>query len=329
MASEADLSKIATVISWLDGYRGHDFKDPVKIDEVVKAVDLEPLSRGWKRIRRDVEKIYVQQKRQSNFLKIFRVASNLITFAYFAIYFLATLFYIPILMMLVYNPVLLITVLVAAILFPILKSKIVKKIVENSEIYSEKLPKIRDVIQDLIFYLCEKIRLEKKGSEKYKKKKYEMKVNSPDYRGITVIRTPGFFGGEYYTVAPSIVGAIVSKAKRYIKIVDPWATEKETFEALFSVDPKVKVKVLISDKVGAGKRFKKAWKNVKERTAGNISFLSANLGDLKDRVVIAKKRVWRATGKGWHTLVEVKDRKKKKALEKSFDKKWDHAHPIV
>lgn len=329
MASEADLSKIATVISWLDGYRAHDFKDPVKIDEAVKVADLDPLRRGWKRIRTDVEKIYVQQKRQSNFLKMYKIASNSIMFAYFAVYFLARMFHIQTLWMLISSPWLLITILAAIIILPILRHRTMKKIAENSETYSGKLQRIQEVIQDLIYYLCEKIRLEEKDPKKYKKRKYEMQVNNPDYQGITVIRKPGFFGGEYYTVAPSIVSAIVSKAKRYIKVVDPWATEKETFEALVRVPSKVKIKVLIPDKTGEDKRFKKTLKNIKEKTAGNISFLSSDLGDLEDRVVITEKRVWHATGREWHTLVEVKDRKKKDALEKSFDKKWDHAHPIT
>ena len=329
MTSKADPTKITTVISWLDGYRAHDFKDPVKIDEAVKVAGLEHLRRGWKRIRTDVEKIYVQQKRQSNFLKMYKMASNAIMFAYFAIYFLARMFYIQALWVLIFSPWLLITVLASIIILPILRYRTMKKIAENSETYAVKLPKIRDVIQDLIFYLCEKIRLEEKDPKKYRKRKYEMQVNNPDYQGITVIRTPGFFGGEYYTVAPSTFGAIVSKAKHYIKVVDPSATEKETFEALVRVPSKVKIKVLIPDKTSEDKRFKKTLKNIKEKTAGNISFLSSDLGDLKDRVVITRKTVWRATGKEWHTLVEVKDRKKKVALEKFFDEKWGHAHPIT
>jgi len=329
MASKADLTEIATVISWLDGYRAHDFKDPAKIDEAVKVADLEPLSRGWKRIRRDVEKIYVQQKSQSNLLRMFKIASNSIMVAYFAIYYLASIFYIQPLLVLISSPWLLIIILVAIILFPILRYKTIKKIAENSETYAGKLPIIRDVIQGLIFYLSEKIRLEEKDPDKYKKKNYEIQVNNPDYQGITVIRQPGFFGREYYIVTPSVIGAVVSKAKSYIKVVDPWANEKELFEALIRVPSKVKIKVLIPDKTGEDKSFKKAWKNLKEKTAGNISLLACDLNNLNNRVVITKKGAWRAAKREWHTLVAVKDRKQKEALEKSFDKKWNHARPII
>jgi hypothetical protein len=328
MTSKADLTKIATVISWLDGYRAHDFKDPAKIDEAVKAADLKYLSRGWKSVREDVKKIYAQQGRLSGILRISKMVSDSIIYVYFAMYFLARMFNIQILMILIRSPLFLISILAITLIYPIFKYKTVKGIREKSETYAKRLPKIRDVIQNLIFYLSEKIRQEK-DPEKYKKKKYEIQVNNPDYQGITVIRKPGFFGGEYYTVTPSIIGAVVSKAKRYIKVVDPWATEKETFEALIRVPSKVKIKVLIPDKTGEDKRFKKTWKNVKEKTAGNISLLSSDLSDLKDRVVITKKRAWRAAKREWHTLVEVKDRKKKVALEKSFDEKWGHAHAIT
>ena len=324
MASEADLSKIVTIISWLDGYGGHNFKDPAKIDEAVKVADSKPLSRGWKSVRGDVEKIYAQQGRLSGILRIFKMVSDSIIYAYFAMYFLALMFNIQILKILIFNPLFLITILAITLIYPIAKYKIVKGIKEKSGTYAKTLQKIRGVIQDLIFYLCEKIRLEKKDPKKYK-----MQLNNPVYQGITVVGKPGFMGSEFYTAAPSIIGAIAPKAKNYIKVVDPWATEKETFETLVKVQPKVKIKILISDEIGKGKRFKKTWKEVKERTAGNISVLSCDLNNLNNRIFITKKRVWRAAKKGWHTLVEVKDRKKKEAVEKSFDKKWDHAHSII
>jgi len=323
MASKADLSKIISVISWLNGYVGHDFKDPAKIDEAVKVADQEYLSRCWKSVREDVEMIYAKQGRPSGAIGIFKRISDAILFAYFGTYVVAMLFNIFILKMLIFSPLFLIAILAALLVHPILRYKATRGIKEKSGTYAKELQKVKGVIQDLIFYLCEKIRVQGKDPKKFK-----IELSDPDYRGITVVGKPGLIGSEYYTAIPSIIGALVSRAKHYIKVVDPWATEKEAFEALFKVNPKVKIKALIPDEIGKNKRFQKTWKTIEEKTAGNISLLSCDLNNLNDRVVITRKEAWRAEKKGWHTLVQVKDRREKEALEKAFDEKWAKAHSI-
>ena len=323
MASKADLSKIVSVISWLEGYVGHDFKDPAKIDEAVKSADLEYLSRGWKSVREDVEMIYAQQGRLSRTSGILKRISDSVMYVYFGTYVIAMLFKIQILMMLIFNPLFLIAVLAVTFLYPIVRYKTIKEIREKSGTYAKKLQKVKGVIQDLIFYLCEKIRIQEKDPKKFK-----IQISDPDYQGITVVGRPGLLASEYYTAVPSVIGAIVSKEKHYIKVVDPWATEKEAFEVLFKVNSKVKIKALIPDEIGKNKRFQKTWKTVEEKTAGNISLLSCDLNNLNNRVVITRKNAWRAEKKEWHTLVQVRDRKEKEALEKAFDEKWAKAHPI-
>ena len=326
MAYEFDMGKISRIISWIDGYRGYVFKDPEDIDEAVREADFKPLSRCWMTVREDVKEIYSQQGRLSNALRMLRMASNMVLFLYLAIYLLATMFNVQAFKILALNPVFLIAILGLTFLYPVFKYRKIKEIKERSksETYAKRLQRIRRAVQDLIFHLCEEIRSERRDPNKYK-----MQLSVPDYQGIVVVRSPGVFGSEYYTVIPSVLGAVLSRAKRYIKVVDPWATEREIFAALLKVSSKVKIKALIPDEIGENKRFKQTWRKVKEKAAENIDILSYDLNKLNNRIVITEKKAWLAARREWYTLVEVKDRKKRDALEASFDEKWKRAHPVI
>jgi len=322
MKSKIDLEKIVTVIDWLTGYMGYDFKDPTKIDEVVKSANINYLQKKWESVRENVTMLFGNQGRQAIVLKKFNKISETILFSFSAIFILSLFVKIPVLMLLVFNPLALVVFMTLVVMRAIFKYKTRKKLKEIREIHVKKLQKISRVIQDLIFYLCDQIRLIQGNPKKYK-----IKINDPDYHGITIVGKPGFFGLDYYAAVPSILGAIGSKAKHYTKIIDPWAHERETSQALFKANSKAKIKLLVPNTIGKKEGYQKTWKKIK-MYARNISVSSMDIRNLKNRAIFTKERAWLAADKGWHTLVEVNDNKKA-ALEKSFDEKWKHAQPIV
>lgn len=323
MGLETNLRELARVIGWIDRYHGYRFEDPMKINAAIETTNLSYLRRSWKKIREDVEKIYVQQKQLSDALNIFRIIREILIFASFTIYVLSMIFKVQVIQTWIGFPLVMIT-MVAIFTFPFFKHKMVKKIRENNKAHVERLQKIRNVTQDLIFYLCEKIMLEKQNPKKYK-----MKVSYPNYYGVLVVKKPGFFGREYYEVVPSVIGMITSKGRRYIRIVDPWAYDEETFISLAKAHPTVKIKMLTSKKTGENKRFQRACKKMDAVRPGKFDVAACDLSNLDSRVIIAPNRLWRTTERSWHTLVEVKDYGQKEALKKLFDEKWNAANPIL
>ena len=322
MASKDEAHDITTAITYLSGYLMSEYGDPKKIDNVIKEADSKYLSRIWTKIQDDVEKIYVVREKQTRTLRTLKTISDATVFSYFGSYALSILL-IPELQLLIINPYTLVIVLFFALLHPIYKFLRRGQIEGKIEKEDRKLSKINEIIQDLIYHLCDKIRLEKKNPKKYK-----IKLESPDYQGIMVIGKPGLLGGEHYTAFPAIVGSIVAKAKDFIKVVEPWATEKEVFESLFKLGRRVKIKVLISDEIGESTRFKRTWGSIKGKTMGNYEVLSTELGEFIYRLVITKNRTWKAEKKEWESLKEVKNRREKEKLVKTFDQKWKKGHLI-
>ena len=323
MSSKDDASCIVTAISYLSGYLRSEYQNPAKIDELLETAGAGHLRTDWQSVRKDLEEIYLEQKRASRILSALKTVSDAAIYAYFGSYVLAILFNIIELKILIINPFALAVVVVVAVSYPIYKQLKKGSIERASLVYVRKSRRVRDLMQDLILLVCNKLRIEKKDPRKYR-----MKLDEPDYRGIMVIGKPSFFGGDYYTAFPSIVGAVATRAKEYIKVVEPWATEKEVFESLFKLDPSMQIKVLISDEIGESERFRKTWSTVREQAVGNFQVLCCKLDELSYRLIITKSEAWRATGKEWETLVDVKDLEKKQALEKAFDEKWKDAQPI-
>jgi len=313
----------AKVISWIDQYRGEDFQNPAKIDETVKRTGLKPFGRFWKDVREVVEKIYAQQGPLSKNLQRSKLAIDSFIIAFFGLWVVAVIFSVESLQTLLFNQLSLITVLALVTLYTVFRATTMRKIKENSNAFSQD-SKIRSAVQNMIYYLCERLRLEKEDP-----KKCLMQLHYPDYYGITNVGKAGALGRKHYSAIPSVFDAVVSKAEKYIKAVECWAEERQAFESLLRVSPKVKIQVLIPDKLVGDKIFQSTCKKVIGRIPGKILVQACDLGDLNDRIVITKNKVWRTKGREWHTLVEVEEPDKRRGLEKSFDEKWSNAHVVV
>ena len=322
MPSKDEAGDLATAINYLSGYLMNEFSDPKTIDSAVKGTKSDYLNRTWNRIREDVEKIYIERETQTRTLRMLKTVSNAAIMSYFGSYVISVLL-IPQLQLLIIHPFTLGIVLLLGMLHPIYKFVKRRKIEEVRGKETGGLGKIDEIIQVLIFHLCDKIRLENKNPRQYK-----LKLENPDYKGIMVIGKPGLLGGEHYTAFPAIIGAIVAKAKDYIKIVEPWATEKEVFESLFKLGRRVRIQVLISNEIGESRRFRRTWGTIRDRKARNYEVLSTELGELNYRLAITKHKLWKAEKKEWESLKEVKSRKEKEKLEKAFNQKWKEGKSI-
>jgi len=319
MTVRTELSRFVRVVSWIDGYQENFFKDPVKIDEEVEKTNSDYLKRRWKRIQDDVEKIWIPQSALSNRFNILTKTNEVILYGFSAIFLLVFVFDFQALMPIMRSLPLLVIILVSLVLLNIYRSRTQRRIEENSETYAEKLQKIRIGIQDLILHLCEIIMLEEKDP-----KKYEMEVCYPNYQGTYIVRAKsGFWGSKVYKAVPSIAGWIVSKAKGYVRVIDPRPTG-EVLNALRIAPPELEISLLTSNEMSKDKRFRRTCIQVKNARTGKFDAAACDLGDLNNRIMIAKNKAWCAKEKEWDTITEIPSAKIR-TLKESFEEKWKKA----
>jgi hypothetical protein len=185
---------------------------------------------------------------------------------------------------------------------------------------TDEVEKIKDNIQKLIFYLAEEIReREEKTSE------YKMRLYHSEYQGIAIKYS---LGKNNFVVTPSIFGSIVSKAKNYVKIIDPWANIG-TLQTLSKMPENMSIKLLTPEKIEKEKRFKKTYKDV--RKSRKIEARKGDLEKVKFRYIISEDTIWRLgyEAKGKITSQLLRDRKSKEKTIKFFDSKWKKAKPII
>lgn len=182
--------------------------------------------------------------------------------------------------------------------------------------FSEEKIKVRKTIQGFIIYLSRKINNVKEDINNY-----QVELNYGDYIGIQVKKK---LGKNRFLVVPSMLGTIVSSAKNYIKIIDPWA-DLVLLSFIAKVSPKIPVKLIMSRKKFTGKRITSAclWLKRKKNFEVHVDEVD-NFDDKDHRYVITETNMWKSDSKrkdrNWS--VYNRDYGKRRRFEKFFDKWW-------
>jgi len=323
MATGSNLRLMAKVISWIDQYRGDDFKAPSEIEEAVKTINLKPFKRGWEKVRSVIEEIYEKQGSSANNLRRAKLIRDITIIGFLLLSTTIITLKAETLYPIIFNPTVMIIIVLIMFAYLFIRYKLKTTIKTNKNAYKDDLEKVRSEVQSLIYYFCDRILVENKKPDIY-----NMDLFFYDYYGISVLGRKGFFGAKYYNTLPSVIDAIASKTSKYIKVIEPWAEERALYESLLRIDPKIDKKVLIPKKKLEEKKFKNFWKKNEERLR-RIKILMNDIDKIDQRIVLTNFKTWQTKNKDWHTLNEVKNSMKRKQLEMTFDKIWKTAKPIT
>ena len=211
--NETDIDLLKSVISLLDGYRIHRFADTKRVEKDIFDQKLGArFAKDWKEISRILEKMarfplslprirkLIKREIIVDLLrKYFTVAALILIFIFFSARFSLGGFEILYVYVLMFSVFALTTLLT-------LKQYYIRKIAlaikehfeENPEKFSAIRLRLKKTTQKLIYGLCDLIRKSNRNPEDH-----SFTLDNIDYKGITVIKTPGRLR-KYYIVIPRI-----------------------------------------------------------------------------------------------------------------------------
>lgn len=312
VSGQADLREILKVTSLLDRCAASRYVDPSKLEGDIKKCHSKSVDRAWEVAQKSVEKLCPASLKR--WRRISSIGDEMLMF--WVVYlFLGQRLAIESALG-IYSQVLLLIVVVLTVGSMYARYVISTAQKRLSQENLEEVTSLRRSIQELIFHLVEEINARKEDPNRYK-----IKLHNEDYQGV--LKRSSVFGGALFV--PSIVGIIVSSAKRYVRIIDPYASF-DVLQILSRASRDLEVKLITSKRMEKTRRFPEACDWLRRKKKFDCRFY--DLDDLENKYIISDEHIWKQSSKEkmWSDL--SKDRKSKEEFEQEFEMKWQRATPL-